>query len=254
MNFWQLWKMERKKIKGTHLSALLFIAPLLVVTMGISNLSRYFTPEYSNAWSAMFIQSALAYCYYLLPFEMIVVCVLIAGREKSHRGLIKMLSLPVNRSQLSLAKFCLLLEYLLREVVIFFFVFFLAGYFATVKMGVKEVVPLGELFSWCGAIFVTMVPCVAVMWAITVVFRKTILAVSLNFLLVIPGILMANTPLWLVYPYCYSGYFITCFLHAFTRENMVKAFPWTSFLPCGIVLGALFLFLSLWRYGKKEYE
>lgn len=25
-------------------------------------------------------------------------------------------------------------------------------------------------------------------------------------LLVIPGILVANTPLWIVYPYCYSGY------------------------------------------------
>ena len=70
---------------------LIFIAPLLVVASGIANLSSYFTPEYTNAWPAMFIQSALVYAYYLLPFSMIVVCVMIAGRETGNNGILKML-------------------------------------------------------------------------------------------------------------------------------------------------------------------
>ena len=30
----------------------------------------------------------------------------------------------------------------------------------------------------------------------------------------IPGILVANTPLWIAYPYCYSGYLVSCSLVA----------------------------------------
>ena len=32
---------------------------------------------------------------------------------------------------------------------------------------------------------------------------------GLNLLLIIPGVLVANTPLWIVYPYCYSGYAVS---------------------------------------------
>ena len=73
MNFLELLMIEFTKVKRSRIIPLLFIAPLLVVCSGVSNLSMYFTPEYTNAWPAMFIQSALLYAYYLLPFSMIVV-------------------------------------------------------------------------------------------------------------------------------------------------------------------------------------
>ena len=60
---------EFKKIKRSWIVPLIFIAPILVVSSGIASLSRYFTPEYTSAWPAMFIQSALVYAYYLLPME-----------------------------------------------------------------------------------------------------------------------------------------------------------------------------------------
>lgn len=60
--------------------------------------------------------------------------------------------------------------------------------------------------------YITMLPSVAIMWAITVLFEKLLLSVGLNLLLVIPGLLIANTPLWIAYPYCYSGY-LTLFLN-----------------------------------------
>ena len=72
MSFSELLKIEFMKCKRSKIVPLIFIEPLLVVSSGIANLSSYFTPEYTNAWSAMFIQSALVYAYYLLPFSMIV--------------------------------------------------------------------------------------------------------------------------------------------------------------------------------------
>ena len=106
MNLWELLKIEFIKVKRSKIIPLIFIAPILVVSSGVANLHSYFTSEYTNAWAAMFIQSALVYAYYLLPFSMIVVCVMLAGRETGNNGILKMLGLPVSRYTLSAAKVC----------------------------------------------------------------------------------------------------------------------------------------------------
>ena len=103
MSFLELLRIEFMKVKRSKIVPLIFIAPLLVVASGVASLSRYFTPEYTNAWPAMFIQSALVYAYYLLPFSMIVVCVMIAGRETGNNGILKMLALPDDGSNRNLA-------------------------------------------------------------------------------------------------------------------------------------------------------
>ncbi len=230
MNFFDLLKIEFEKVKRSKIVPLIFIAPLLVVISGVANLSRYFSPEYTNAWSAMFIQSALVYAYYLLPFSMIVVCVMIAGREAQNNGILKMLALPVSRYALSLAKFGVLMFYLFMEMAVFLAVFLITGIAATHMAGITESLPLLYLAKWCAGLFLTMLPCIAAMWAITVLFEKTLISVGLNLLLVIPGILIANTPLWIAYPYCYSGYLVSCSLHDFTAEGTSMAFSVFPFL------------------------
>ena len=252
MNFLDLLGIEFMKVKRSKIVPLIFVAPLLVVASGVAALSRYFTPEYTNAWPAMFIQSALVYAYYLLPFSMIVVCVMIAGRETQNNGVLKMLALPVSRQALSLAKFCVLMFYLFMEMVVFLAVFVVAGMVATSTMGVTETLPVLYLLKWCMGLFLTMLPCLAAMWAITVLFEKPLLSVGLNLLLVIPGILVANTPLWIAYPYCYSGYLVSCSLHDFTAETSDAAFALMPFLPYAIVVFSVLLTLATTQFGKKE--
>lgn len=252
MSFWELLKIEFKKVKRGKIVPLIFVAPLLVVVSGVANLQSYFTPEYTNAWAAMFIQSALVYAYYLLPLSMIVVCVMIAGRETQNNGILKMLALPVSRYTLSAAKFCVLLFYLFMEMIVFLIMFVIAGVIATNTAGITEAMPIMYLLKWCAGLFLTMLPSVAAMWAITVLFEKPLLSVGLNLLLVIPGVLVANTPLWIVYPYCYSGYLVSCSLHDFTTESMSGAFELFSFLPCAALIFALVLMVAVTQFGKKE--
>ena len=97
-----------------------------------------------------------------------------------------------------------------------------------------------------------MLPCIAAMWVITVLFEKALLSIGLNLFLVIPGVLIANTPLWIAYPYCYSGYLVSCSLHDFTAEGTGTAFSVFPFLPCAIVFFILALLLAVKRFGKKE--
>lgn len=252
MNFFDLLNIEFIKVRRSKIVPLIFVAPVLVVSSGVANLSRYFTPEYTNAWPAMFIQCALLYAYYLLPLSMIVVCVMIAGRESANNGILKMLALPVGRYRLSLAKFCVLVFYLFLELLVFLAVFLLAGLIAAHTAGITETLPVLYLLRWCMGLFLTMLPCVAAMWAVTVLFEKPLLSVGVNLLLVIPGVLVASTPLWLLYPYCYSGYLVSCSLHDFTAEASHAAFSLFPFLPCAIFVFALLLALAVTQFGKKE--
>lgn len=252
MNFFELLKIEFMKVKRSKIVPLIFIAPLLVVISGIANLSSYFTPEYTNAWPAMFIQSALVYSYYLLPFSMIVVCVMIAGRETGNNGILKMLALPVSRYALSIAKFCVLMFYLFMEMVVFLAVFVIAGLVATSTMGITEILPILYLLKWCAGLFLTMLPCAATMWAITVLLEKPLLSVGVNLLLVIPGVLVANTPLWIAYPYCYSGYLVSCSLHDFTVGTSDAAFSLFPFLPCAVLVFGFVIAVAVTQFGKKE--
>lgn len=252
MSFLELLKIELIKVKRGKMIPLIFMAPLLVVASGVANLQSYFSPEYTDAWAAMFIQSALVYAYYLLPFSMIVVCVMIAGRETGNNGILKMLALPVSRYALSAAKFCVLLLYLLMEMVVFLVVFVITGLIATNNTGITEALPAMYLLKWCVGLFLTMLPGVATMWAITVLFERPLLSVGLNLLLVIPGVLVANTPLWVIYPYCYSGYLVSCSLHDFTAEGVSTGFNLFPFLLCAILIFALVLTVAVMRFGKKE--
>lgn len=252
MRFVDILSVEFMKTRRSKIVPLIFIAPLLVVTSGVASLHLYLTPEYTSPWPAMFIQSALVYAYYLLPLSMIVVCVMLAGREGQNNGLLKMLALPVNRCALSLAKFLVLTVYLLLELLIFLLVFALAGTAATAAGGITESLPLLYLLKWCGGLFLTMLPSLAAMWLLTVLFEKPLLSVGLNLLLVIPGVLIANTKFWLLYPYCYSGYLVSCSLHDFTAASGSTSFSPFPFLPCAAAVFLLLLIAAVTRFGKKE--
>ena len=120
MSIIELIKIEFMKVKRSMILPLLLIPPILVVVSGVSSISMYMTPEYTDAWSAMFIQSALLFGYYLLPFSMVVVCVMIANREIKNNGILKMLALPVSKGKLALTKFLVLLSFLAIELLIDF--------------------------------------------------------------------------------------------------------------------------------------
>lgn len=178
MSIIELLKIEFMKVKRSMILPLLLIPPILVVVSGVSSISMYMTPEYTDAWSAMFIQSALLFGYYLLPFSMVVVCVMIANRETKNNGILKMLALPVSKGKLALTKFLVLLSFLAIELLIFFSSFIIAGVIATKIMNVTETIPVFYLLTWTVKLFVTMVPAISCMWAITVLFEKPLLSIS----------------------------------------------------------------------------
>ncbi|MGN7761458.1 ABC transporter permease [Paenibacillus sp. 22594] len=254
MSFLEILAIEFKKVKRSKLVLLILIPSLFVVISGVANIRSYFTPEYKNAWPAMFIQSALLFGYYLLPFSMIVVCVMIFNTETKNNGILKMLAMPISRTKMALAKFTVLLCYLGMEMVIFFIAFIVAGLVATATMGITETIPVLYLLKCALGLFITSVPGVAFMWMLTVLFEKPLLSIGLNMLLVIPGVLVTNTPIWPIYPYCYSGYLVSTELHKFSNITSEHSFQIFPFLPCAITIFVIVLAIGVTQFGKKEMK
>ncbi|MCI6157077.1 MAG: ABC transporter permease [Peptoniphilaceae bacterium] len=250
MKFQNYLQTEFLKTKRSKILPLLFLAPILVISSGISSLSRYFTPEYENAWQAMFVQSALLYAYYLLPLTMIVVCLMLQQRESGNFALRKMLSLPISRQKLSLAKLVVALMYLLAEVLIFFLLFVVVGLFYAKSAGITQSLPILYLVRRSLEIFLSMIPTLALIWLLMTLFEKPLLSVGLNFLCVLPAILVANTPLRFCYPYCYSGYLVSNELHL-GAEGYSSGISW-PFVLIAVFISAIAMSLSAELYGKTE--
>ena len=65
MSIIELLKIEFMKVKRSMILPLLLIPPILVVVSGVFSISMYMTPEYTNAWSAMFkVHCFLAIIYF----------------------------------------------------------------------------------------------------------------------------------------------------------------------------------------------
>lgn len=148
-------------------------------------------------------------------------------------------------------KVFVLFFYLLMEM-FFLVVFVITGLIATINTGITEELPVMYLLKWCAGLFFTMLLSVATMWAITVLFEKPLLSVGLNMLLVIPSVILVNTPFLVIYPYCYSGYLVSCFLHDFTAKGVSTGFNLFPFLPCAILVIVLVLTVAVKRFGKNE--
>ncbi|MDY3005766.1 hypothetical protein [Anaerococcus porci] len=142
--------------------------------------------------------------------------------------------------------------FLIIELIVFLLVFVLAGIWATKNANIAETLPIFYLLNWCIKIFLTMLPSLASIWAITIIFDKVILSVGLNILLVIPSILVAATPLRIVYPYCYSGYLVSCSLYDFTSTGINNNFELFPLMPIAIFILAFAILVAIIQFGKKE--
>jgi len=252
MSFIELLKIEFMKVRRSKILPILCAAPLLVVVSGVASIFRYLTENPSGAWQAMFVQGGLLFGYYLLPFSIVVVCMLLSERERQNKAILKMLSLPISRTKMATAKFIVLLSFLAIETAFYFLCFIIAGSVATQTMGVNEALPMLYVLKWSTLLFVTNIPCTALIWLITVLFEKPLFSIGLNMLMIIPGILVANTPIWAIYPYSYSGYIVTTELIRLSTGAANLGFQLFPFLPCAAAILVLCVFIANKQFGKRE--
>lgn len=252
MSFLDLLKIEFMKVKRSKIVPLIFIAPLLVVVSGVASLSNYFTPEYTNAWPAMFIQSALVYAYYLLPFSMIVVCVMIAGRETGNNGILKMLALPLAPGRLCLAKFVVLLSFGVIQLLMTAAAYYISAAAATHLLNYPFILPLSYVLPITGEIYLASLPMAAVFWMLATLIRTPVFSIGIGLAAIVPSVLMINTKIWFAYPMCYPFYTLMTEYGRLSPGIFSACLRPLPLIPASAAVTVLCLTVSCIQFGHSE--
>ena len=111
MSFVSLVGVELKKIRRSKILLILLIPVIMMWIPGIINADMNFdvrgipiTPE-----NNFFIQGFMGMVWFMIPASLVICTVLLSQTERSNKGILKMLSLPISTTKLCLAKFTVLL-------------------------------------------------------------------------------------------------------------------------------------------------
>ncbi|QAT50327.1 hypothetical protein EQM14_11460 [Caproiciproducens sp. NJN-50] len=245
-------RLEFKKIKRSMILPLLAVPSILVIITGMASIGKYLSSQPKNAWEMMFVQSSLMFAYYLMPLSLIIICVMMLQTEYAHRSIIKVLTLPIRQEKIALAKLITIVLLTAVELILYFLLFIAAGSITTMVSGVSVVTPIPYLLKWCVLLFVSALPMVTIFWAITVLTHRPIAAIAIEFVFVLPGILVSNLPIWWAYPFNYPGYLISSELSHLSGSSQTANLP--QFWIAAVVLTTVSAALSIQRFAKGEIE
>ena len=105
MNFLSLVGVELKKIRRSKILLILLIPVIMMWIPSIINADMNFdlrgipiTPE-----NNFFIQGFMGMVWFMIPASLVICTVLLNQTERSNKGILKMLSLPISTTKLCLA-------------------------------------------------------------------------------------------------------------------------------------------------------
>lgn len=111
MSFLSLVKVELQKIRRSKIFLILLIPVIMMWIPSALNADMNFdlrgipiTPEKN-----FFIQGFMGMVWFMIPASLVICTVLLTQTERTNRGMLKMLSLPVSTARWCLAKFTVLL-------------------------------------------------------------------------------------------------------------------------------------------------
>ena len=105
MNFLSLVGMEFKKIKRSKILFILLAATVILWMPSILNAHINFEmqAEGISPENNFFIQGFMGMAWFMFPASMVVGTVLISQTERTNKGILKMLALPISTAKLCLA-------------------------------------------------------------------------------------------------------------------------------------------------------
>lgn len=111
MSFLSLVGVEFKKIKRSKIFLILFAATVILWIPSILNADMNFNmqAEGISPENNFFIQGFMGMAWFMFPASMVVGTVLLSQTERTNKGILKMLALPISTVKLCLAKFVVLL-------------------------------------------------------------------------------------------------------------------------------------------------
>ena len=254
MNLFTLTAVEFKKIKRSKIVLILIAATVILWFPNVLNADLNFdmsdigiSPE-----NSFFIQGFMGMAWFIYPAVMVVTTVILVQTERTNRGILKMLALPVCTPLLCLAKFIVL------AVAAGAFVLFMTGgyYIAAVCAGALNdysfILAPGYVLPIAGKLYLASLPMLSVFWLIAVCISTPIFSVGAGLVSIVPSVLINNTKVWFLYPMGYPFYLVMK-EYGEVAENIGKSplnlIPW---IPVSVGITLICLLISCLYFGRAE--
>lgn len=199
---WQLYKAERRKLKRSPVWLVFFIVPVVPAFLGTMNYA--FNIEIlQSEWYSLWTQHTLFTSYFFLPILLGFYCSYLMRIEKNNHNLTKLLTLPISRKQLFLAKLLSAGKIILLSQAWVGVLFLISGKL----VGMKAKPPVGELVIWClfGALGALVIE--ALQLIVSLFCDSFALPVGISFVGGLTGLLaMAKGGYGHIYPYSLMAY------------------------------------------------
>ncbi len=254
MNFLSLIGIEFKKIRRSKILFILAAATVILWLPSVFNadLSFEMQAEGISPENNFLIQGFMGMAWFMFPASMVVSTVLLNMTERSNRGILKMLSLPITATGLCLAKFVVLLALAAFQILMTVGMYYVSAGIASQTQDYNFILQPLFVFKEAGLIFVSAIPMLAFFWLLSVCIQTPIFSIGIGLASIVPSVLMINTKVWFVYPMSYPFFVITSEYGKLATNldtAQVEFLPW---IPVAIVITILCLSVSCLRFGQAE--
>ena len=196
----QLYKAERMKLRRSPIWLVFIIVPEVPAFMGTMNYLNNIEILRSD-WFSLWTQHTLFTSYFFLPILLGLYCSYLMRLEKNNRNLTKLLTLPISRKELFVAKLLSAGKIILFTEVWIGVLFLISGKIA----GLTAKPPVGSLVIWC--LFGTLggIAMAALQLIVSLLCDSFALPVGISFAGGISGLMVISKGGWM-YPYSLMAY------------------------------------------------
>lgn len=198
----QLYRAERMKLRRSPIWLVFVIVPVVPAFLGTMNyLNNIAILKFE--WFSLWTQHTLFTSYFFLPILLGLYCSYLMRLEKNNRNLTKLLTLPISRKELFVAKLLSAGKIILFTEAWIGILFLISGKLA----GLTAKPPVGSLVIWClfGALGGTVMA--AAQLIVSLLCDSFALPVGISFAGGLSGLMaMAKGGLGHIYPYSLMAY------------------------------------------------
>lgn len=254
MNFFSLAGIELKKIRRSKILLILTAAAVILWLPSVFNAGMNFEmqAEGISPENNFLIQGFMGMAWFMFPAGMVVSTVLLNMTERSNKGLLKMLSLPVSAGKLCLAKFMVLLALAAVQIALTVLFYFISAETVSRTQDYNFILPPLFVLREAGLILASAIPMLAFFWLFSVWLQSPVFSAGIGLASIVPSVLMINTKLWFAYPMAYPFFVITAEygkLAANLTTAQVELVPW---LPTAAAVTVVCLLFSCLCFGQAE--
>lgn len=254
MSFPSLLSVELKKIHRSKILIILILPVIIMWLPSIINVSNVFdvrdipiTPE-----NNFFIQGFMGMAWFMIPATLIICTVLLNQTERTNRGILKMLSLPVNTAKLCLAKFAVMILLAVIQMAMCISAYYGCAAIASHSQSYSLLLEPLYVCRVTAALYLAALPMAAVFWMITTLIPNPVFSAGIGLASVVPSVLMINTKAWFAYPMSYSFYILMTEYGRAAEGIYTSEIAWIPWLPTAIILTIAALIISCLRFGYTK--